>query len=65
MSAQGRPATAFQLHRLNMLACVRIVQPGDGETLSFAVADALLAETARQGLWTPRRALKEDTAIPS
>ena len=50
-----RPATAFQMHRINMLECVRRVAPGEGETISFAEADALLAEAARQGLWTPTR----------
>ena len=56
--AAERPATAFQMHRINHARCLRRVAPGEGETISFAEADALLAETARQGLWTPRRQLR-------
>ena len=56
--AAERPATAHQMHRINMLECVRIVAPGDGNTLSFTEADALLAETARRGLWVPKRPLE-------
>jgi hypothetical protein len=63
--AAERPATVFQLHRLNLLECLRRVAPGEGDTLTFAEADALLEETARRGLWTPRRALKEETARQS
>ena len=56
--AAERPATAFQMHRINMLEVLRRVAPGEGETISFAEADKLLAETARQGLWIPRRQLR-------
>jgi hypothetical protein len=53
--AAPRPATPRQTYQLNMIKCMRKVEPGDGDILTFAEADALLAETARQGLWTPRR----------
>ncbi len=49
-----RVATPAQLYRLNQLGYLKLVPTGEGRPIPFSTADALLAETAARGLWTPR-----------
>lgn len=54
LKTKERVATPAQLYRLNQFGYLQLVPNGEGQPVPFSKADAILAETAERGLWTPK-----------
>ena len=54
MSGNPRPATFGQILTLNKIRALKLVEPGDGENISFDDAHPVLSDAFDRGLWTPQ-----------